>query len=234
MNYPIIVKDIFRYRTEIKEFKYFREPLYFLLIYRFFNKWRFFKNQNDSLKFEIPWITFPAIQYLDRYLNRSMKLFEYGSGGSTIFFSVRVNEVISVEHNVIWFRKLSNHLSEKKIKNVKLKVIEPKPEENAEDIYTSGNDDYKTFSFKNYVVEIDQYPDEYFDIILIDGRARNGCFIHSLRKLKRGGLLVWDNSERPRYNVKFKEDLYPLRRMELPGPTPFSKYFTLTTVFIKT
>ena len=42
---------------------------------------------------------------------------------------------------------------------------------------------------------IDQYPDEYFDIILIDGRARPSCFQYSFQKLKIGGLIILDNAD---------------------------------------
>ena len=52
-------------------------------------------------------------------------------------------------------------------------------------------------------------------------------------KIKYGGIIVWDNSERERYrnNPVFMDNI--LKRIEKPGPTPLSKDFTLTTFFKK-
>mgnify|MGYP002282580474 CR=1 FL=1 len=41
------------------------------------------------------------------------------------------------------------------------------------------------------------------DLILVDGRARPECLFMSLDKLKSGGLMVLDNSERERYSIVF-------------------------------
>lgn len=65
--------------------------------------------------------------------------------------------------------------------------------------YRSGAGDYLNYSFKKYVKSIDEYPDGYFDLILVDGRARPSCILHSIPKLKSGGLLVVDNAERSYY-----------------------------------
>jgi len=184
MNHPVILKDILRFRYQMNEFREYNTIFYRWFLYRFFIKWRFFKTKSDSIKYKMPWITFPAIQYLDRYLTREMKVFEYGCGGSTLFFAMRAQEVISIEHDAGWFKKLSESLTDLNIKNVKIKNSKPEQVNDEENIYTSENENYTGLSFKNYVQEILQYPDGYFDVILIDGRARNGCFLHSIQKLK--------------------------------------------------
>jgi len=46
---------------------------------------------------------------------------------------------------------------------------------------------------------VNTYPDNYFDFIIVDGRARVECSFNAIKKLKRGGLFVLDNSERKRY-----------------------------------
>jgi hypothetical protein len=233
MNNPIIVKDLLRYRFQINEFRKYNGIIYNLFLYRFFFKWRKLKTENDSLKYKIPWITFPAISHIQKFISKNMKVFEYGSGGSTIYFAERVEEVNSIEHDKEWFTKLSIVLERNKIRNVRLKISEPLKEEAAENIYYSDNENYKGLSFKNYVLEINKFPDRYFDIILIDGRARNACFLHSFSKLKKGGLLIWDNTERERYREYFQNSSLALKVIEVPGPTPFSRYFTLTTIFVK-
>ena len=49
-----------------------------------------------------------------------------------------------------------------------------------------------------------QFPDEYFDLILVDGRNRKGCIIQSLSKLKKGGILMLDNAERSYYHAVYE------------------------------
>src|SRR5262249_26730817 len=54
----------------------------------------------------LPWITYPAIEYL-RQLDLSDKaVFEYGCGGSTIFWSRVARRVDSVEDNEAFCREV--------------------------------------------------------------------------------------------------------------------------------
>ena len=55
----------------------------------------------------IPWFSYPAVEFLSKRLNNRMTVFEFGSGNSTLFFSDRVNQVVSVEHNKDWYDKIS-------------------------------------------------------------------------------------------------------------------------------
>ncbi|HYF21606.1 MAG TPA: hypothetical protein VEA40_27340, partial [Ramlibacter sp.] len=52
-----------------------------------------------------PWMAFPAIRHLEALLDKSSKVFEYGAGGSSMFFASRVGELVSVEHDAGWFAK---------------------------------------------------------------------------------------------------------------------------------
>lgn len=56
-------------------------------------------------------------------------------------------------------------------------------------------------SFEQYVKSIDEYPNGYFDLITVDGRARASCALRALPKLKNGGWLLVDNMERARYKT---------------------------------
>ena len=46
-----------------------------------------------------PWVTYAAINFLSRSLTEQMRVFEWGVGGSTIFFAQRAAELVSVEHD---------------------------------------------------------------------------------------------------------------------------------------
>jgi predicted O-methyltransferase YrrM len=59
--------------------------------------------------------------------------------------------------------------------------------------------DYDELSFEAYVKTIDNYPDNYFDLVVVDGRARPACIKHAVPKIKRGGVLILDNSDRDYY-----------------------------------
>src|SRR5438874_5429887 len=53
---------------------------------RFFRQWnRLRKSNGSALEAGIPWLAFEAIEWLDGYLEPQMRVFEWGSGGSTLF-----------------------------------------------------------------------------------------------------------------------------------------------------
>ena len=76
----------------------------------------------------MPWITFAAITYLKQVLSPDMRVFEYGTGGSTLFFARRVAEVISVEHDPVWYEQLREIIENRNINNTHVQLIEPCPE----------------------------------------------------------------------------------------------------------
>lgn len=183
--------------------------LYFSLIN--YCKWK--RSRNSIFKLDIssiPWMNFPAIHFLKRNLDRGMVLFEYGSGGSTIFFLRRNLKLYSVEHNSDWFNLISSFIDNNGIKrdNFEYRLIQPVPIDRIEASkleasnpfhnYTS-NPEYSNFSFTKYVEEISKYPDEYFDLVVVDGRSRASCIRASANKVKIGGYILLDNSERFEY-----------------------------------
>lgn len=164
---------------------------------------------------ELPWITIIAKNYLKNYLNKKqiseVRVFEYGSGGSSLFFLKYASEVYSVEHDAGWFEMVDKKIKEKKIKGWTGVLALPKLDKDAEKsklaagnpshYYTSA-DVFSNFTFKEYVTAIDKFPNGYFDIVLIDGRSRPSCLLHSIKKVKKGGLLILDNAERDYYAPK--------------------------------
>jgi hypothetical protein len=72
------------------------------------NGW--FKSFKDKLPVDaegkpLPWFTYPSILFLNERLTKTMNLFEYGTGNSTLYFASRVQQVISVEHDQRWYDK---------------------------------------------------------------------------------------------------------------------------------
>jgi hypothetical protein len=174
---------------------------------KYFCNW--FLSLYDKEKFspvntEIPWITYPAIDYLNSIIRPNFTIFEYGSGGSTIYFSKKTKEIISVEHEILWANKVRQKLISKNLTNCQQIIV--KPELMKKNIpysttsYTSDTfEQYRGYSFEKYVRTIDKYQNNYFDIVFIDGRARASCIYHAIDHIKKGGYLILDNSERELY-----------------------------------
>ncbi len=211
--------------------------------FKFYSKWKAsLQLKKNSIIDEQPWITFPVISILDKYVNSSSKVFEYGGGGSTLFFVNRAHEVVTVEHNNEWFMLLQDIIKRKNIgkwngnlvfpeANINTALLNPsKPKD-----YFSKDPAFATNTFLAYARFIDKYPDEYFDVVLVDGRARPSCAWQSVTKLKKGGYLVIDNSDREYYFAELRKTLetdFKLIYNKI-ALSPYVKFFTKTGVWEK-
>src|SRR4029077_202632 len=68
----------------------------------------------------------------------------------------------------------------------------------------SGRDGYEDCDFSAYVDSIIEGVARY-DLIVIDGRARAACLRRAAACLATDGLLVFDNSDRRRYQAALRE-----------------------------
>ena len=142
--------------------------------------------KRTPLELELPWFSYAAIDFLDRHLTGEMSVFEYGSGGSTIFFARRAQRVHSIEDNPRWFELVSEQLRQKGLGNVTLKLY--------------------PFDFKNPLGfqesdYLNALPAERFDVLVIDGseewtQVRPFCFRLAETRVKPGGIIVVDDSWR--------------------------------------
>ena len=162
--------------------------------------WFRYRLRGGPLDNKIPWITFRAFKWLKHYLRPNMVIFEYGSGGSTIFISKKAKEIISVEHDRNWYKDVARALYKEKISNCKYVLREPV---NIAD-KKNHSYNYKNYtsvtmpgvSFEDYVKTIEKYPDKNFNLVFIDGRARASCIFHAIPKVRPKGYIMLDNSDR--------------------------------------
>ena len=224
--------------------------------YRFTRKYRSFNPVKNLIWFDlwlksnakgksplldkVPWITFSSISFLNNYLKEGMKVFEFGTGGSTLFFLERGTNVVSIEHDVEWAAKVRESVNSDS-KEWVLTIVEPDLEkdfsnrrfDNPYD-YISSDKRYFDMSFRKYVSTIDSYPDKFFDLIMIDGRARPSCLVHALKKVNVGGVIVLDNTDRERYlstmNLIKRCDF---NFFDFPGASPYVNFFTRTSAWMK-
>jgi len=168
-----------------------------------------------------------------------MRVFEYGSGGSTLFWTLNVHEIVSVEHDTSWYSIMKNQFDEQGVQNLRYILAEPAEDRDFKvkdfedpDDYISSDPAYKAKNFEQYAKTIDSYPDSYFDIVVIDGRARPSCIKHGIPKLKKNGWLVIDNSERKYYFAPFSFDKNSWKISKFAGPVPYTRDFSETS-FLK-
>jgi predicted O-methyltransferase YrrM len=140
----------------------------------------------SPLELELPWFSYAVIDFLKDYLQPHMRVCEYGSGGSTLFFCKRVQSVYSIEDNPEWFERVTSTLKIKGITNVEV-VLCP-------------------FDFKNpagfersaYLHALNKGD---WDVIVVDTseewtQVRPAVFAHAENFIKPGGIIVVDDSWR--------------------------------------
>lgn len=185
---------------------------------------------------EIPWITFEAKKWLDTIIKKEMTVFEWGSGGSTLYFSKNVKKVISIEHDAKWYDTVSKKLTAEKRNNVEYILKEPEviisELRNVQDPNGYFSNGYNNLMFKEYVRVIDSFPDETFDLVVVDGRSRPACINHSVNKVRVGGYLMLDDSDREYYKLGMNL-LSDWQNITFFGPGPYLKMLWGTSVWKK-
>lgn len=191
------------------------------------------KKANGGLPFHegIPWVTYDALRRLESMVTPTMRVFEFGAGGSTVFFAKRAAEVVSVEHDAGWQQLVKDELADRS--NVEYILAEPEPRTPG-DAPDALSRNYPEHHFTTYAHSIDRFDDGSFDLVLVDGRARVASARQSYAKVRPGGRLVLDNSERPDYGPVFT-DLAGLGwdRRDHFGIGPYENLLWQTTVFTR-
>lgn len=159
----------------------------------------------DSEGNPIPWMTYPAIDFLGSYNLSSCAVFEFGSGASTFFWSKNCRSVISVEHFPPWYEKMRSHAHG----NITL---------------------IPQFDLPSYPAEIHGYGN--FDVIVIDGAERMGCVKACLEHISPVGIVVLDNSEwYPNCCAVLRA--HGFTQLDFCGFTPLNSFTAMTSVFIQ-
>lgn len=160
-----------------------------------------------------PWIVPAAVDFLEERIASDWHIFEFGSGLSTIWLSERAGRLVSIEHNERWFRTVSEQITRGHIANCELVFV---PLE----------------SFGNYLAD---FEDESFEMILVDAdeRMEGERLVHlacATAKVKRGGYLMLDDSDRLAYR-QADEMLAGWQRSRFVGVKPYPFVATETTVY---
>lgn len=165
---------------------------------------------SDAVGNPVPWMNYAVIHFLQGRLNKSMKMFEYGSGYSTAFYAKYVEVVYSVEFDKRWYDLVREGVPQ----NAKVNYV-PLDEN----------------GFYARAIEI---PAELFHIVIVDGRDRFNCFRASIAHLHPAGVVLLDDSYRQDYQPIFKlaKEL-GFREITLEGLATGDDRFDQTTLFYR-
>ncbi len=185
---------------------------------------------HDSLaiaKLDVPWWTYGAIAevgaWLEAHRGRPVRVFEYGSGASTFWLADRASEVHSVEHHRGFGEMMARELAP--LSQVSLRIVEPVASDHP--VVPSAKEGHGGLDFADYVSSIEGVPGD-FDVVVVDGRAREACLAASIGRLAPGGIIVFDNSRRRRYRRAI--EAAPVVEERFRGLTPTLPYPDQTSI----
>lgn len=198
----------------------------------------------------VPWFTYGATQYLSKIVRPDYRVLEFGAGNSTRWWSARVSEVVSVEHDPCWASSLrAEYLPNVTIiersasdlvtaENLALVMREfyplalcakelPDPTRN----YRAGLLDYLFLSYASVLLD---FPKGHFDIIVVDGMARVLTTWLAARQLPENGIIVFDNSDRDEYTDAYQFlEQNGFTRIDFYGLGPINPYEWCTSLFVR-
>jgi SAM-dependent methyltransferase len=136
---------------------------------------------------ERPWIVPAAIGWLRRHIRSDWSILELGSGRSTAWFAKRAGHVISLEDNEFWHGHTREGLENAGLVNVDLRL---RPVE-------------------SFPREVASLPNGAFDLVVVDFLeapevTRIDCITPAREKVRPGGHLLLDDSDRPGYAEAFE------------------------------
>ncbi len=149
----------------------------------------------DLVALDTPWWTFESADLVAAHLAErpGARVFEWGSGASTAWLSRRAGEVVAVEHDAEWADQVRPLTGP----GARVLTVPPAPASPASTA-RSRKPGFEDLDFGAYVAAVDD-QDGVFDLVVIDGRAREACLARAVRHLAEDGLIVFDNVDRRRY-----------------------------------
>jgi hypothetical protein len=154
----------------------------------------------------IPWYTYPAIEFLNTLDFSGRRIFEFGCGNSSMFWSSKAEEVCAVDIDPAWVEEIRGY----GIKNLRLSGVA-----NKADYVRAPEDGQGTF----YVV-------------VIDGKFRFSCVDAAQRAVSDDGFIIFDNAD---WFDSGCEKLRAAGwiQIDFAGPGPFNEYFWTTSIFVR-
>lgn len=185
----------------------------------------------------VPWLTYAAARALDQFLTPGMTACEYGSGGSTLYLLERAGALTTIDYDADWVRRVEAAIDPTRRAAWTLRLVAPEPDEASAgadpcdpSACVSAARSLSGVAFRAYAEAIGAHDDATLDLVLVAGRARPSCLRLALAKVRPGGLVVLDHSERPWYGPALAlADPSRWAREDHAGPGPYAERFWTTT-----
>jgi hypothetical protein len=169
----------------------------------------------DAQGDEVPWMNYAFLFFIRDRLQSDMRLLEFGSGFSTIFWAKHTKAVYTVEHDVFFSKMLKDQLPN-----------------NVQVFLHSSNSDLPYSEHAQIVSETN--GNILFDIVVIDGIDRVESCIKTLDYLKDDGVIIWDDSSRMEYSEGFDYLRQKgFKKLEFEGIKPGDRGVDRTAVFYR-
>lgn len=197
-----------------------------------------------------PWITFPAIDFLETLMLNRLNVLEFGAGASTLYFAKRCCKIISYEFDNEYFHSLefvSTDFANTEIRNLDTVSIEKKFDYDpkltvdmnsimlsciTEDLRMFGID-ASFFCYEDIYNEVANAILE-SNLILIDGGPRNTTLFLTSKLAKADTVVIVDNSDQ-QYLATGLHELKEAGFFEIPfaGLGPLNPYKSQTSFFVQ-
>lgn len=155
----------------------------------------------------IPWYSYPAISFLEERVRPDWKVFEYGCGNSTLWWSKRVARVDSCEHHKGWYDSISTQLPDNAVCHFK------------------QHNDYASFAstFEGTI-----------NVLVIDGVDRVECAKNCIPALSDAGIVIIDDSNRSEYQAGYDYLTgQGFKRLDFTGIGPITMIPVSTAIFYR-
>ena len=142
--------------------------------------------RRSPIDLALPWFSYGAVDFLKANLRRDMHVFEFGSGGSTIFFAQRCASIRAVEEEPRLAARIRCRAADRGLLNVEV---------------TTAPFDFsrpQNFESSDY---LEQVRSGRWDLIVVDGAdddytIRPICFRAAESQVNPGGMIIVDDSWR--------------------------------------
>lgn len=161
----------------------------------------------NSKGLPIPWYTYPSLEYLENIDIKGVRVVEYGSGNSSLYYLRRGALVTSLEDDKEWFNRI-------KIKS----------------------NEHHSYIFADLESEY-VYREEIFkaEIVVIDGSYRPECTNYLIESIKgkkaEPSMIIFDNSDWYPKSIKKLDCELGWPRADFCGFGPINAYTWVTSIY---
>lgn len=158
----------------------------------------------------IPWMNDAMVHFLEQRLHGDLTLFEYGSGYSTLFFGRRLKQVRAIEHVAAWQQ-----------------IVQAQAPCNT-------TVQHQPLDYDGDYCRAIRQSGQRYDIVVVDGRDRNRCAMQAYEALSEGGVILFDDTQREKYQEGIQFLLqHGFKQLEFHGLKPVDHASGQTSVFYR-